>query len=391
MRYQPPVGASDSNALYVGRSLAAGGSTGSRVPAAAIEQPQREIVAAIVAAGFLPSAADLTQLAQAIRILVQQALDRTALASVLPTNDVQYRPGVVLPVGSFTRASTATWFDPTGALQTAANDVARITADPVTGANRGLLIEGSRTNYLLNSAAPATQTVSLAAGTYCLWVVGSGSATVSGATNGVAAQGAPFTFTLGSSGSVVVTVAGSLARFQLGNSSYPSSFIATTSAAATRAADVYSESSSGWFNPAEGALYVSFWFDGLSFGTRLCSLSDGTISNMLELTKSTVSFNAIVTLGGVQALAMVGSAGLVAGVNRMVFSYGPSETVLALNGAIIAAAGAAPSFSAFTTFKYARPNNAAQPDSSILRRAVFPRALSQEVAKRMTAPGVVSP
>ncbi len=66
MRYEPPVGSSDPDAPYLGRNLAAGGSAGSRVPAAAIENTQREIVNAILAAGLAPSAADKTQLAQAI-------------------------------------------------------------------------------------------------------------------------------------------------------------------------------------------------------------------------------------------------------------------------------------------------------------------------------------
>lgn len=65
MRYQPPVGATDANAPYAPRNLASGGTTGSRVPAAAVEQPQREIVNAILADGLTPSD-DVTQLAQVI-------------------------------------------------------------------------------------------------------------------------------------------------------------------------------------------------------------------------------------------------------------------------------------------------------------------------------------
>ncbi len=53
--------------------------------------------------------------------------------------------------GTFTRASTATYFDSTGTLQTAAANAPRFDYDPVTHAAKGILIEGSRTNHLSKS------------------------------------------------------------------------------------------------------------------------------------------------------------------------------------------------------------------------------------------------
>ncbi|MFA7277291.1 MAG: hypothetical protein WC043_10880 [Pseudobdellovibrionaceae bacterium] len=53
--------------------------------------------------------------------------------------------------GTFTRASTATYFDSTGALQTAAINTPRFDYDPVSHAAKGILIEESRTNSLKNS------------------------------------------------------------------------------------------------------------------------------------------------------------------------------------------------------------------------------------------------
>lgn len=66
MLYNPPSGATDPNAPYVGKNTA-GGIQGSRVPKNAIEHPQREIVNAIVKAGLVPSATDLFQLSKAIQ------------------------------------------------------------------------------------------------------------------------------------------------------------------------------------------------------------------------------------------------------------------------------------------------------------------------------------
>jgi len=57
------------------------------------------------------------------------------------------------PAITFTRASNATFFDASGALQTAANDTPRFDHDPATGnASRGLLIEEARTNLYARSA-----------------------------------------------------------------------------------------------------------------------------------------------------------------------------------------------------------------------------------------------
>lgn len=52
---------------------------------------------------------------------------------------------------TFTRASTATYFDSTGTLQSAAIDVPRLDYNPATLAARGLLIEEQRTNSIRNN------------------------------------------------------------------------------------------------------------------------------------------------------------------------------------------------------------------------------------------------
>jgi len=52
---------------------------------------------------------------------------------------------------TFTRASSGTFIDSAGLVQTASTNVARFTHNPVTIASQGLLIEGERTNLLLRS------------------------------------------------------------------------------------------------------------------------------------------------------------------------------------------------------------------------------------------------
>jgi hypothetical protein len=72
MKYNPPYGSADPNAPFADRNTPAA-TSGSRVPAAAIEYPQREIMAVIDAAGISASNADLTQLLQAINHLIAAA------------------------------------------------------------------------------------------------------------------------------------------------------------------------------------------------------------------------------------------------------------------------------------------------------------------------------
>jgi len=70
------------------------------------------------------------------------------------TLDLSFLSGPPLdPRLTFTRASTATYFNAAGTMQTAAINTPRFDYDPVTLALRGLLIEEQRTNIMQGSAA----------------------------------------------------------------------------------------------------------------------------------------------------------------------------------------------------------------------------------------------
>lgn len=71
MKYVPPFGEADPNASYKDRNTGAG-QPGSKVPAKAIENPQREIQEVIVQAGLTPSSESVTQLYDAILLLIAQ-------------------------------------------------------------------------------------------------------------------------------------------------------------------------------------------------------------------------------------------------------------------------------------------------------------------------------
>jgi hypothetical protein len=71
MKYNAPFGSVDPNAPFADRSTP-NTVQGSKVPAQAIEHPQREIVAVIASAGIVPSAGDTTQLLQALQYYFAQ-------------------------------------------------------------------------------------------------------------------------------------------------------------------------------------------------------------------------------------------------------------------------------------------------------------------------------
>lgn len=185
---------------------------------------------------------------------------------------------------SVSRASIGTNLLPTSlsgfAYATFGNNLARITF------GSGLLVEESRTNQLLHSAAPSTQTTgSLATGTYILWANGSGSATSSAGTAtgtgfGTATNGSPNTFMLTGAGTVTVTVSGSLNTFQLELGSFGTSFIPTTSATVTRSADIVTVSNPPTFGNA---------FTLFASGTPMAPTSYGTLQNLLNINGGSTS------------------------------------------------------------------------------------------------------
>ena len=169
-------------------------------------------------------------------------------------------------IATFARASTATYVDAAGIVQTAAADELRHDFDPVTGEYKGWLIEETRTNLFLNSAALSTQNVTVTATAHTVTFWGAGTITFSGAYSGSlvgtgAGDRVVLTFTP-SAGTLTCTVSGAVSSAQLEAGSFPTSYILTTSAAATRAADVLSVATSQFaLGDAKGTLLIEFQRD----------------------------------------------------------------------------------------------------------------------------------
>jgi hypothetical protein len=169
---------------------------------------------------------------------------------------------------TFTRASSGTFVDSAGLLQTAATDVPRFDHNPTTGESLGLLVEEQRSNLLLNSGTLSTQSVTVTAVAHTLSFTGTGTITLTGTSTAGPLVGTgtgesnrvSLTFTP-TAGSLTLTVSGTITNAQLEIGAFRTSYIATTGATATRAADVASMTGanfSSWYNQSEGTLAATF-------------------------------------------------------------------------------------------------------------------------------------
>lgn len=94
---------------------------------------------------------------------------------VTPTHSFNFMTGQLPADITFTRASSATYYNSSGILTTAGNNVPRFDYDPATLLLKGLLIEASATNQVINSVM-STSGTSFASG----WATGgTGNVTVS--------------------------------------------------------------------------------------------------------------------------------------------------------------------------------------------------------------------
>ena len=191
-------------------------------------------------------------------------------------------PGTLDPRITFTRASTGTYFDSAGTMQTAAINAPRWDYDPVTLQSRGLLLEDQRTNLLLNSATLGTQSVAVTAQAYTLSFYGSGtitkSGTATGALVGTGPQRVTQTFTP-TAGTLTLTVTGSVTNAQLEAGPFASSYIVTTGVSVTRAVDsclIQIGNMSPWFVSPGGSWFAEFdYFNPtLANGSRVISRAD---------------------------------------------------------------------------------------------------------------------
>ena len=251
-------------------------------------------------------------------------------------------PGVLPPGLTFTRASTATYFDAAGTMQTVGNDVPRWDYDPITHALRGLLVEEPRTNLLLGSGALGTQSVAVTAQSYVLSFYGPGTVTMSGAATGalVGTGAIPQRVTqviTPAAGTLTLTVAGQVLDAQLEAGVFVTSWIPTAAVAVARAIEAASTPLSAWYNPAVGSVSaeyaVPFSPEPGGKNRYLCQISNGTNAIRIALVgmlASTATASVIFNPG-----ANFNAPGIVSAnaLSKLAASWDGTTAMMALNGA----------------------------------------------------------
>lgn len=313
----------------------------------------------------------------------------TNYPDIRPTLDLNFAGSqTVDPRITFTRNSTATYFDKFGVMQTAGINQPRIDFNPATGECKGLLIEESRTNVLLNSATLSTQNVTTTAVAYTLSFYGTGSVTLSGASSGVlsgtgASDRVSVTFTP-TDGTLTLTVSGTVTNAQLEVGSFPTSYIPTTSSSVTRQADNASMTGSNftsWYRQDEGTVFAEYTpirasngvIVGLdSSGTRRFLIYDGTDS----LSQSYyVGATSSVALGSV----VDGSSAKVA----VAFDLNGSSGSLNSGSIATSAQGIQPA----NRLSIGSENNSSiRPNSTIKKITYYPKRLPNQVLQAITQP-----
>lgn len=214
----------------------------------------------------------------------------------LPALDLDFTSGTLDSRITFTRASSATYVNSSGAITTATTNTPRFDYDPVTLEAKGLLIEEQRTNLLLNSDTLSTQNVTVTAGATTLSFYGTGTVAISGVGSGtLVGTGAypsrvSLTFTP-TAGTLTLTVTGSVRQAQLEAGSFATSYIPTTAAQATRAADVAvvtGTNFSSWYNQTEGTLYSKHVLGSDKSAAYVYALTQSVSGNELRYRYTTV-------------------------------------------------------------------------------------------------------
>lgn len=212
----------------------------------------------------------------------------TATERILPRLAIDFTTATLDPRITFTRSgNTATVTNSSGVIVGINADLPRFDFNPTTLVCRGLLIEESRTNVLLNSLINgtnlATQSVTVTAAARTLTFYGTGQIVLSGAASAtVTGTGAyptrtTLTFTP-SAGTLTLTVTGTVQFAQLELGLFATSFIPTAGLAVTRNTDIATMTGtnfSSWFNASEGAVYHEVTPIALT-GQSAYSIDNGT-------------------------------------------------------------------------------------------------------------------
>ena len=261
--------------------------------------------------------------------------------------DTQLRPRAFSPFVTFERTSTATRINAAGQIESVATGVPRLDHDPVTLQPLGLLIEGQRTNLLLNSSIDGTplpsQSVTVTASVRTLSFYGTGTVTLSGAHSatlvgtGDYPERTTLTFTP-NDGTLTLTVTGTVQFAQMEAGAFATSYIPTGASTARRTTDfaqITGSAFSDWFRPSASTFLVEGFFDpdrDSTTGNFYCDLSDGTLNNRIGMLDTNGTRGQIVSGGVVQFDDIVGPEPVAP--IKIAFALQNNDGVICVNGVL---------------------------------------------------------
>lgn len=254
---------------------------------------------------------------------------------------------------AFTRASKAWDVDASGALTEFAVDAIRRGYDPATLQSIGWNLEGGATNLLLGSAAPSSQSVTVAAVLHTLSFYGTGAVALSGASTAGPLTGtganslAQLSFTP-AAGALNLTVSGDVRNAQLEANYAATSRIVTVGAQVARAAETLACAGSAFaaiFGAAkEGWVIADVVVPVIANLARVFSVSDGTANNAIEVyTSAAGALIAPIVVGGTSPGGPSVAAGTISPnvATRVGLRWGGAGVAVSGNGGALATLAAA--------------------------------------------------
>jgi hypothetical protein len=247
----------------------------------------------------------------------------------------------------------------------------------------GLLIEQASTNYFLNSFTPATQTITLpATGSFTTSVWGSGSVTTSAGTAtctgyGASSAGASNTISCTATGTVVLTVAGSPTAVNFENLAFGTSPIPTTTASATRPADlpkITGVALPGAYTVISAAQLPAGPNSVLNNQVEFYSIDDNSSQNSVQTfyNINNSAFDTFQAVGGSTVTALALSGASLGAINTSAISINPAGSAASVNGGA-ASSGAAQPVPASTQIQLGRgPTSAFGGLNGYMRKLIIP-------------------
>ena len=292
---------------------------------------------------------------------------------------------------TFTRASSGTFVNSAGVLQTAVTNEPRFDHNPTTGESLGLLVEEQRTNLLLNSGTLSTQSATVTAVAHTLHFTGTGTITLTGVstagplvgTGTGEANRVSLTFTP-TAGSLTLTVSGTVTNAQLEAGAFRTSYIPTVASTVTRSADVASITGtnfSSWYRQDEGTVYHQ---GRTPTAANFFSIDDGTTSNRITSFMAD-SVTPLYFVGAPATSVFLGSSTITAGSTfAQADAYKAADFAMSTNGGTVgtASSGSVPVVNKMIIG--ANTSGSAVVNGTIRRLTYWPTRLSNTMLQNIT-------